>query len=112
MDRLDQELNSLFAAYREAIPDPGASPDFMPKLWDKIEAKRSFVYRLKRMSQLAVATALAVCLLSSILISPFTQRDTQLAGTYVDMLAEAHADDTLAATGGVRLDLLDAASQH
>lgn len=112
MDRLDQELNSIFAEYHKAIPAPEASPDFMPRLWGKIEAKRSFVYRLKRMSQLAVATALAVCVLSGIFISPLTHRDAQLAGTYVDMLAEAHADDTLAATGGVRLDLLDTASQR
>src|SRR5690348_13143846 len=105
MDRLDQELNSLFAAYHDAVPDPEASPNFMPRLWGKIEAKRSFVYRLKRMSQLAVATALAVCVLSGILISPLTRRDTQPAGTYVEMLAEAHADETLAATGGVHLDL-------
>ena len=111
MDRLDQELNSLFAAYREATPDPEASADFMPKLWGKIEAKRSFVYRLKRMSQLAVATALAVCALSVILISPLANHETLIAGTYVDMLAEAHADDTLAAMGGVRLDLLDS-TQH
>jgi hypothetical protein len=111
MERLDQELNSLFAEYRQAIPDPEEGADFMPRLWGRIEAKRSFVYRLKRLSQLAVATALAVCLLSSILIAPLTQRDTQGAGTYVDMLAEAHADETLAATGGVRLDLLDDASR-
>jgi len=110
MDRLEQQLNSLFTEYREAISEPEASPDFMPALWGKIEAKRSFVFRLKRMSQLAVATALAACVLSSILISPFTHRDTQVAGSYVDMLAEAHADDTVAAMGGVRLDLLDA--QH
>ena len=111
MDRLDQQLNSLFAAYRDAISDPEASPDFMPALWGKIEAKRSFVYRLKRMSQLGVAAALAACLLTSIFVSPLIHRDSQLAGSYVDMLAEAHADDTVAAMGGVRLDLLDA-QQH
>ena len=107
MDRLDQQLNSLFEAYREAISGPEASPDFMPSLWSKIEAKRSFVFRLKRMSQLAVAAALAACLLSGILIGPFTHHEPQLSGTYVDMLADAHADDTLADMGGIRLDLLD-----
>ena len=110
MDRLDQQLNSLFAAYRDAISAPEASPEFMPALWGKIESKRSFVFRLKRMSQLAVAAALAASLLASILVTPLTHRETPLAGSYVDMLAEAHADDTVAATGGVRLDLLDA--QH
>ena len=83
----------------------------MPGLWGKIEAKRSFVYRLRRMSQLALAAALAACLLSGILITPFTHREAQLAGTYVEMLAESQADDTTAAMGGVRLDLLDAQQQ-
>ena len=107
MDRLDQELNSLFAAYRASIPDPEASPEFMPKLWGRIEAKRSFVYRLKRISQLAVVTAMVASVLSAILITPLAYREPA-AGTYVEMLADEHADDTLIATGGVRLDLLDA----
>ena len=108
MDRFDQELNSLFAAYRDATPDPEESANFMPRLWGKIEAKRSFVYRLRKISQLAVATALAACLLGGFLVAPLTPRDAQIAGTYVDILADTSADDTLAATGGVRLDLLDA----
>jgi hypothetical protein len=106
MDRLDQELNSLFAAYRDATPDPEASANFMPRLWGKIEAKRSFVHRLRRMSHLAVATALAACLLGGFLV--VTPHENQVAGTYVDILAEAHADDTLAVTGGVPLELLGA----
>ena len=108
MDRLDQELNSLFGAYREAVPDPEPSADFMPRLWSRIEAKRSFVFRLRRMSQVAVAAALTACLLGGVLITPFSNQAIQVAGTYVDILADAHGDDTIATTGGVRLDLLDA----
>ena len=111
MDRMDQELNSLFAAYREAVPDPEPSADFMPRLWSRIEAKRSFVFRLRRMSQVAVAAALAACLLGGVLILPFSNHTSQVAGTYVDILADAHGDETIAATGGFRLDLLDT-EQH
>ena len=111
MENFDQKLDSLFAAYREAVQDPDASADFMPKLWSRIDAKRNFVYRLKRMSQVAVAAALAACLLGGVLITPLSQHSPQIAGTYVDVLAEAHADDAVAAMGGVRLDLLDA-DQH
>ncbi len=105
MERFDQELNSLFAEYRESLPDTDASANFMPRLWSRIEAKRSFVYRLRKMSQVAVAAALAVCLLGGVLL-PKAHHDNQLAGTYVDVLAEAHAhaDES---TGGVRLELLD-----
>ncbi len=110
MERLDQELNSLFAAYREAVPDPEASPDFMPRLWGRIESKRSFIYRLRKMTQLAVAAAAVACLLSGILFTPLTKHEAPLGGTYVDILADAHPEDVLAATG-MRLDLLDA-DQH
>jgi hypothetical protein len=105
-DRLDQQLNSLFAAYREAVPGPEPSADFMPKLWGRIEAKRSFVYSLRRMSQLAVAAALAATLVAGVLIAP-TMRENQVAGSYVDVLTDAHADETVTAMGGVRIDLLD-----
>ena len=107
MDRLDQELNSLFAEYRDAVPDPEPSADFMPRLWGKIEAKRSFVYRLRRMSQVAVAAALAACLLGGALIVPLSSHHSvELAGTYVDVWSDAHAEDP-----GFRIDLLDA-DQH
>ena len=105
MEKYDQKLDSLLAAYRDAVQDPDASADFMPKLWSRIEAKRNFVYRLKRMSRVAVAAALAACLLGGVLVKPLSQHAPQLAGTYVDILADSHADDPVA---GVRPDLLDA----
>jgi len=111
MENFDQKLDSLFVVYREAVQDPDASADFMPKLWSRIDAKRSFVYRLKRMSQVAVAAALAACLLGGALITPLSQRTPHISGTYVDVLAEAHAEDAVAAMGGVRIDLLDADQQ-
>lgn len=110
MERFDQELNSLFHAYREAIPDPEASANFMPELWSRIEAKRSFVYRLRKLSQFAVAASLGACLLSGVLLLPLAHHEAPLAGTYVDVIAEAHADDAQVGTG-IRIDLLDS-DQH
>ncbi|MGA2600510.1 MAG: hypothetical protein ABSH09_26385 [Bryobacteraceae bacterium] len=110
MERLDQELDSLFAAYRDAVPDPDASPDFMPRLWGRIEAQRSFVYRLRRMAQIAVAAAAVACLLGGVLFTPVTKHEAPAGSTYVDILAEAQPEDVLATTG-MRLDLLDT-DQH
>jgi hypothetical protein len=107
MDRSDRQLDSVFRAYRAAVPDPEPSADFMPSLWRRIELKRSFVFRFRRMSQVALGAALAACLLTFMVTAPLTMRDNQLSGSYVDALAEAHADDVLASTGGLRLDLLD-----
>jgi len=53
MERMDQDgvpgmnggdqLDALFAQYREACADREASAHFMPQLWGKIEARRGAV---------------------------------------------------------------------
>ena len=40
MEHMERKLASLWAKYREACPDPDPSPEFMPELWQKIEARR------------------------------------------------------------------------
>ena len=42
-DRIGDNLDALFAAYREACPDGKPAAHFMPQLWDQIEARRSAV---------------------------------------------------------------------
>lgn len=92
MERLEQELNALFRAYREAFEDPEPGADFTPKLWRAIDARRTFVFRLKRMSQLALAAALCLCfIVGGVAI---THRDDHISGSYVDVLAEAQPLDT------------------
>jgi hypothetical protein len=104
MDRFNEELESLLARYREALPDPEPSADFMPRLWGKIEARRSFAFRLRRLTQVFVAAAAAMCLLmigASVL--PHSQA-IELKGSYIDALAEAQPPDSLAALGIVHAD--------
>ena len=40
MDRMKDRLDALWAEYRDGTPDPEAGPNFMPQLWQKIEARR------------------------------------------------------------------------
>ena len=61
MDHFNDELNALFAEYRAAVPDPGASANFMPELWRKIEARQTLVLRLRKLTQVFVGAAAAVC---------------------------------------------------
>ena len=49
-----------------AVPDPEASVNFMPELWRKIEARQFFLARLKKLTQVFVAAAAAICLLLGI----------------------------------------------
>ena len=44
----DEQLDGLFRAYREACPDPEPSPEFMPGVWKRIEARQKFSLSLRR----------------------------------------------------------------
>lgn len=93
------ELNRLFAEYREAIPDPEAGANFMPELWRKIEARQSFTLRVRKLTHVFVGAAAAVCLLFAMIeVIPGSSRP-DLRGSYIDVLAAAHPADNLAALG-------------
>lgn len=88
----DQRLDGLFAAYRDACPDVDGSPDFMPKLWQRIESRRvENFWIFKRLAQLCVATAAVAIILTTVLM-PAPQENEALASSYTEILAADHAD--------------------
>jgi hypothetical protein len=102
MDQFNEEINVLLAQYRGAISDPDPSADFMPKLWGRIEARRGFTLRIKKLTQLFLAGAAAMCLvMTGALVLPASHKPP-MHSTYVDILAEAHPAESLAALGIVR----------
>jgi hypothetical protein len=105
MDQWNDELNGLFASYKAAVPDQEASANFMPELWRKIEGRRSIMLRVKKLTQVFVAAAAAVCLLFAMVQVVPGRGD--LAGTYVDVLAESLPMENLAALG-IRVDPAEA----
>ncbi|HYL75738.1 MAG TPA: hypothetical protein VEU96_16115 [Bryobacteraceae bacterium] len=99
MDRWNNELNGLFAEYKQAIPDPDPGANFMPELWRKIEAKRSFTLRIRRLTQVFVGAAAAICLLFTMIeVIPGSSRP-EVHGSYIDALAAAHPVDNITALG-------------
>jgi hypothetical protein len=105
-DRMDQDrdLDQLFATYRTAVPDPEASAGFMPELWRRIEGRQSFLVRMKKLTQVFVAAAAAICLLLGIVLQvPVAKQRPAVAGTYVDVLYNANPTDNLTAVG-IRVD--------
>ena len=87
MDNDEQRIDRLLAAYREACPDPEASAQFMPALWSKIDARRSFTLTLRRWTGALVAAAMA---------TP-RQADPNLhESTYVDSLEEVESFEAMA----------------
>jgi hypothetical protein len=95
MDRMKDRLDALWTEYRDATPDIDAGPNFMPQLWQKIEARRvetTSVFR--RLAQICVMATIALALVMSAVLIPHGNNDEVFySGTYVDILAAEHSND-------------------
>ena len=65
----DTELSDLLQQYRRACEAPDASPNFMPVLWEKIEARQSERTFFGRSSKVLVTCALAASLIMGIYVA-------------------------------------------
>jgi hypothetical protein len=70
MEHMERKLESLWGKYREACPDPEPSPEFMPELWQRIEARRQAAVSLlfRRWAELCVMSAVALALLVAMVL--------------------------------------------
>ena len=105
--RLNRELDALFAAYRAACPDPEPSPNFMPRVWKQIDARRSVTRSYGRWTQAFITAAAAISILLGLLSAYLPSRPDFYTKTYMEALAEDSATDNspslevvLADTGG------------
>jgi len=91
---MEPKLDALFAEYRSACPDPDGGVNFMPSLWQKIEARRNeSVSVFRRLAQVCVLATAALTLAMAILI-PRVQSEPVYTATYVDVLDAAHSVDS------------------
>lgn len=97
-NELERELDSLMAAYRDAVPVPEASAEFMPKLWARIDAGQNSFWVLKRWTEGFIAAAAAACLVVFVLqvIPDDTQSAAFQASSYVEALSQEQTPDNLA----------------
>lgn len=91
-DNLETKLDSLWAEYRQALPDPDSSAGFMPGLWQRIEARRTAnLYLFRRVAQVCVGATLALTvLMGAVLIPRMQQRMPVYNASYVDVLTANH----------------------
>lgn len=100
MDRMNRnegdlpvEVQSVFAAYRAALPDFEPGANFSPAMWAKIDAKRRVSSTFKRLTGAFVTAAAAICLLLT--AGSFTMQNVQTptssSTSYVDALIEEAA---------------------
>jgi hypothetical protein len=103
----EERLDALFRAYREACPDRDPSPNFMPNLWQRIEARQSFTFSLRRMAGGFVTAALALSLALGVYMAiPHSQSYTPQS--YIEALADNQPLDTPDIVGTVSMDLSEA----
>jgi len=107
MDQFNRELIDLFAQYKEAVPDPDPSANFMPELWRKIEARQSLMQRIRKLTRVFVGAAAAVSLLLAMIEVIPRASNSEVHGSYVDALAAANPADNLAALGIAPHDTTD-----
>jgi hypothetical protein len=93
--RRDAELSALFAAYREACPDPEPSANFTPAMWAKIEARQTFVHSLKRFAQgIVTAAAAASLVMGAYLYGPDNTHNSPVyQNSYLELLANEQSMD-------------------
>lgn len=88
-------LEGLFAAYREACPDPEPGASFMPQFWEKIEARRAFAFSLKRLAKAFITAATAVSLAMGVFLAVPHHRTSP---TYLELLAAGQSRDNISDT--------------
>jgi anti-sigma-K factor RskA len=91
---VDDKLDTLWAEYRAACPDPEPGANFLPMLWQKIDARRvetTSVFR--HMAQAWAVAALALALILAVLAPRLHRETIYSANTYVEVLDDAHSND-------------------
>lgn len=79
-----RRLDELFLAYRQACPDPEATPNFMPELWAKIEAREASTTWFGRVAKTLVTAALAATVILGMMVSSANKPNAFFNATFVD----------------------------
>jgi hypothetical protein len=87
MTEFPGELQEVFRGYGEYHADVEASANFMPRLWERIEARRSPLILIRRTARLLVAGSLAAALLIGAVLIPQLEKQRRPAGFYADVVA-------------------------
>jgi len=91
MDPMDDKLSALWAEYREAFPDPEAGPQFLPQLWQRIEANSSAKASelLRRWAEVWLVATVMLALLMGVVLIPRYQNAPAYQASYIDVLSAA-----------------------
>ena len=90
----EEKLNALFQAYKAACLDRDPSANFMPNLWQRIEARQNYSFSFLRMASGFVTAALALSIALGVYMSiPRTTNSPYYSQSYVEAVADANSSD-------------------
>jgi hypothetical protein len=91
----ETKLERLFENYRAACPEVEPGALFMPRLWQRIEARQGFGPVFERLTRLFASVAAAVCLLLLVLNLVSTPNNALANESYTDALvSQNNAEQT------------------
>ncbi|MCC6540168.1 MAG: hypothetical protein IT162_21650 [Bryobacterales bacterium] len=96
MTQSDHELNRLLARYAQAVPETEAGANFMPGVWQRIEARRGVSFKLAAYARVLAMGAASLCLAAGLLELSSARLDSFSASRYVDVLNDDDSAETLA----------------
>lgn len=102
MDDNESRLDEFFQRYRASCPEIEPGANFMPGLWQKIDARHNFWYVFQGLARAAATASAALCLLLLILNLVAPPQSHLPAPTYTDALMADHSAESLYYTEGIR----------
>jgi hypothetical protein len=92
-DNLESKLDRLWVEYRNACPDVDGNANFMPQLWQRIEARQNLPFVMGRFVRGFVSAALVMCLAMTLFnFIPGSQAPL----TYLSILDQEHPTELIA----------------
>jgi hypothetical protein len=98
----DSGLDRLFQSYRAACSEVEPGSNFMPGVWQKIEARRSFWLVFQRPARAIMTASAALCVLLVLLNVVSSAQHHVPAPTYVDALMAEHSAENTYYTEAIR----------
>lgn len=83
----EPNLDQLFERYAQACPDADPGANFMPAIWQRIDAKRGFSFKLASYARILAMGAASLCLAAGLFeISSYGPAQQLSSRTFVDVL--------------------------
>lgn len=96
MSEENDRLQHLMGRYQAACPEIDPSADFMPRLWERIDMRRSLSWRLRGYARVIATAAATICFAIAVVQLAPIGRNPTYDRTYLEALEADHTPETMA----------------